>query len=391
MILAGLFEQSSFRMKEFFRLVSYWIYRLLPKFNHAVVYGWPDFEDSCLALQAELNKTKVRKVILFISKAESKSPLPLGEKTTVVIKDSMRGLFWFLCAKYVFFTHRCFMWKFPPNVVSVNVWHGMPIKRIGWMLSGNRGISSRYALATSKFWADIIQKSMSPFEKTLITGLPRNDRLFSDRDRVWNRLNLPENQRESKLIAWLPTYRKSVYGEIRQDGRESGNVFGTPGISPARLNEFLKEHNAYAFVKLHPMAPFNGVAILSNLLIFDDNWLRDRELTLYEIVGQSDIMISDISSILVDYLILDRPVIHCFPDIDEYRQSRGFSIEPVTDYFVGPVTTSAEELFAALDQVLKGEDTHATVRRKIRQLFFNDTNNKATVRLLEQIGLPTIR
>jgi CDP-glycerol glycerophosphotransferase len=372
--------------KENVRFLAYVIYRILPKFNYAVVYGWPDYEDSALALQEGLNETPVRKVIFFICGNVS-NQFHLKPKTRVIRKNTVRGFLYFLFAKYVFFTHRCFMLRFPPNVISVNVWHGMPIKKIGWMLEGDRGIAARYTLATSDFWADIMQKAMTPFDSTLVNGLPRNDRLFSNPESVRRRLGFPKDGSSRKIIVWLPTYRKSVRGEIRLDGKESGNVFGMSGISAETLNEFLTQQNAFAFVKAHPMAPFGKSVELSNLAMIDDQWLRDRGLGLYELLGQTDILITDISSVVVGYLILNRPVIHSFPDLAEYESSRGFSINPVTDYLVGPVATNVGELFDCLSQVLQGKDAHAEQRDKMRKLFHKNADGHSTTRLLRHLGL----
>lgn len=43
-----------------------------------------------------------------------------------------------------------------------------------------------------------------------------------------------------------------------------------------------------------------------------------------EILNAFDVMISDYSSIVFDYLLLDRPVIYLIPDYEEYRSQRGF-------------------------------------------------------------------
>lgn len=373
-------------LKECIRSAGHWFYGVLPKFNYAVVYGWPDYEDMALALQDGLNETPVRRVIFFVYGGVS-DQFQLKPKTKVVRKDSVRGVLYFLFARYVFFTHRCFMHRFPPNVVSVNVWHGMPIKTVGWMQDGHQGIDSRYAIATSKFWEDIMQKAMRPFAGTLITGLPRTDRIFADPDSVWSRLALPNDGSFKKMVAWLPTYRHSVRGEILRDGRESGNIFGMPGIAAEALNEFLRQQNAFAFVKPHPMAPFEKAVVLSNLAVIDDQWLRERGVTLYELLGQADVLVTDISSIVVDYLILDRPVIHSFPDLMEYESSRGFSINPVTDYLMGPVATNAGELLNCLSRVLQNEDSHADQRRRMRSLFHKNPDGHATKRLLKHLGL----
>ena len=372
--------------KEFVRSLAWTAYRLLPKLNYAVVYGWPDYEDMALALQDRLDETPVRKVIFFIYGKPCRQ-FQLKPKTKIVRKDSVRGLLYFLFARYVFFTHRCFMWRFPPNVVSVNVWHGMPFKKVGWLQKDHCGIASQYALATSDFWADIMQKTMRPIDGALITGLPRNDRLFSKPDAVWQRLEFPKGGAFKKTVAWLPTFRNSVRGEIFHDGIESGNMFGMPGVEAEVLNEFFKQQNTLAFVKPHPMAPFEKAIELSHLIVVDEQWLRDRGLTLYEVLGQMDVLITDISSVVVDYLILDRPVIHSFHDMVEFESSRGFLMNPVTDYLAGPVVTSVEELLHCLTQTLQGGDSHADQRKKMRKLFHQNPDDQATTRLLKHLAL----
>lgn len=119
----------------------------------------------------------------------------------------------------------------------------------------------------------------------------------------------------------------------------------------------------------------------------DDAWLRERRLSLYEFLGATDLLISDISSVVIDYLLLDRPVIHAFNDLGEYESSRGFTVEPIQDYFVGPVVTNSKELQDALDVVFSGNDPEAVKRRGIRDLSHSHQDGGATRRLLETVGL----
>jgi CDP-glycerol glycerophosphotransferase (TagB/SpsB family) len=56
-------------------------------------------------------------------------------------------------------------------------------------------------------------------------------------------------------------------------------------------------------------------------------WLRKRRLSLYELLGATHLLVSDTSSAVIDYLLLDRPVIHAFADLRVYESSRGFSVE----------------------------------------------------------------
>jgi|GEM_PF-1652162 len=374
-------------VKELLRHLIYFVYWALPKCNWAVVYGWPDFEDNALALEASLNQTTVRKVVLFVTAHSENSRFVFGKKTIVVRKNTLRGGCYFLLARYVFFTHRCFMFRFPPHVVSVNLWHGMPIKKIGCLLPGGRPYASKYALATSDFWAAVVDKSLQPWGETLVTGLPRNDRIGPVADPFWERAGLAAAITGKKIIGWLPTYRQSVTGEIRSDGKEPGNVFGVAGILPGELNEFLRQRQGFAIVKPHPMASPAAHRQWSNLLIIDEAWLRRQATSLYALLGQCHLLVTDMSSVVVDYLVLDRPVIQLIPDLAAYRGSRGFSIEPVEDYFAGPLVTEAWELYAQLAAVLRGEDSHQPQRQRIRQLFHQQPDRQATQRLLAALHL----
>jgi len=376
-------------IKELGRQLCSWIYRLTPKGDHAVIWGWPDGEDNSRALASELLAYRVSRIIVLMTDTSFADAVfaRAGTKVRCVRKASPAALFWFLTARYVFFTHRCFMKRFPGNVVSVNVWHGMPIKRIGWMLEGDEGIDSRYVLATSPFWADIMRKAMCPEGNVLITGLPRNDRLFADPTSVRDKLGLSARPDIRSLIVWLPTYRQSVRGEIRIDGNAQGGVFGTIDINPTMLNDFLASHNAMMLVKPHPMAAFESAPEFSHLKTVDDAWLRVRDLSLYELLGGCNLLISDISSVAIDFLLLDRPLIHCFPDLDEYRRSRGFTLEPVEDLMAGPVVTTFAELLGSMRTVLQGGDPEHARRTAIRDRFHQDRDAGATRRLLDAIGL----
>lgn len=376
-------------MKEFLRTLAFLLYRLTPKRNHAVIWGWPDGEDNSRALAQGLLNYRVHRIVVLMTDPSLGPALFSRDEPRIryVAKTSPAALFWFLTARYVFFSHRCFMKRFPENVVSVNVWHGMPIKRIGKMLEGDEGIDSRYVLATAPFWADIVRRAMCPQGRVLITGLPRNDRLFSDANAVWEKLGIQKHDGIRNLIVWLPTYRKSVRGEIRSDGNTEGGVFGPINVNPAVLNDFLVSQSSIMLVKPHPMASFEGALEQSHLKIVDDAWLRTRGLSLYELLGGCNLLISDISSVTVDFLLLDRPLIHCFPDLDVYRASRGFTVEPVEDAMAGPVVATFAELLESMRVVLQGEDPERSRRTVVRNRFHQDTDAGATRRLLDAIGL----
>lgn len=352
-----------------------------------MLWGWPDHEDQVIALEQALQDTALRRVVILMSDPACAAPWQSGRKTLRVRKNSLPGLWWFCSARYVFFTHPCFTRVFPPDVVSVNVWHGMPVKRIGWLLEGDSGIACSHTPVTSPFWGTIMERAMTPGGSLPAIGLPRNDRLFADRAAVLEMLEKPGLPAGCRVIAWLPTYRTSVRGLPRTDGLAAGNAFEMPDLDPDALNAFLESHNTFLFVKPHPMAACDPSLSKSHLRIIDDAWLRGRALSLYEFLGATDCLISDISSVVIDYLLLDRPVIHAFADLGEYKASRGFTVEPIEDFFAGPVVTNMRELLDAIGRVLAGEDPEADQRRRMLELSHSHPDGGSTRRLLETLGL----
>lgn len=366
------------------------VHRALPKLDHAVIWGWPDHEDSVLALEAALQDTELRRVFVLMTDHRSPAPTPAGPKTIRVRKDTPLGWLVFLFARYVFFTHRCFMREFPPDVVSVNVWHGMPIKRIGWLLDGDEGIASRHALATSPFWAEIMGRAMAPNGEVLVTGLPRNDRLFLDPAPVLDALRRRTGTDADRLVMWLPTFRRSVRGYRTVDGDPTDSPFEFD-VDVDALDAVLARHRTLLLVKPHPMAAFGGVQAWRNVCVVDDAWLRSESLSLYQVLGAADALVSDVSSVTIDYLLLDRPVIHAMADLDAYRDTRGFTVDDVEDVLAGPVVTSSAELIGHLGDVLSGGDPGAAQRRSVRALSHAATDGGSTDRLLRAIGLRATR
>jgi CDP-glycerol glycerophosphotransferase len=358
---------------------------LVPKRNVALVRGWPDYEDNVMALEAGLRGSRVKKTVVLVSSGGSPRPDALAPGTVVAGTHSVRGLLHFLTARYVFFTHTCYTPRFPSRVVSVNVWHGMPVKRVGWMTPAGKEIpAARYAPATSPFWADVIQESLRPVSGTLVTGLPRNDRLLLGATGMPARLGYAAEDCRT-LIAWLPTFRSFRDGPAGSLRRT--HSLAVPTETLVELDRLLESHQAVCVVKPHPLAVHEGLPELPRLRFVTDAWLCEQGLSLYRFLGASDTLVTDVSSVYVDYLILDRPIVHHFPDVREYENSRGFSVAPIEDYLAGPVSSDPESFLAAISDVLEGRDTHAGVRRRVAELFHEDRDGNATQRLLTELGM----
>ncbi len=373
----------SFRSRLFTRLCA-----LLPKRNTAAVHTWPAFDDTALALVPELEKSALDKIYYLAAGDVVAGERPRwGAKVEVLPKRSLRAAWVFLTSRHVFFTHPCYTMQFPRRVVAVNIWHGMPIKRIGWMTPGGRGPHAQYELATSAFWAPIIQACMKPWGRVLVNGLPRYDRFGAfGREGVKARLGGAAASC-TKLVVWLPTYRRAVLGDPEQDGRDFRNEAQMPGFDADRFDAWLAAHRMVCVLKPHPLGPRPALRAGGNLRILDDAALAAQGLTLYGLLGGADALVTDVSSVYVDFLRLDRPVIHAFADRAEYESGRGFTFPWTEDFFAGPMVADMAGVEGALADVAAGPDRHAAQRGRLRSLFHAAPEQPATPALLDQLGL----
>lgn len=362
--------------------------RIIPKSNTAAVHTWPAFEDTARTLVPALSRTALKKIYYLASDDMTAGDIPPDwdiQKVEVLPKRSLRALWRFLRSRYVFTTHQCYTPCFPRNVVAVNIWHGMPVKKLGWLKG--QPMRATYDLATSPFWMPIIEACMRPRKAVLVNELPRNERLFSMSSSEVRQLLGGEAMTCTKVAVWLPTYRRAVRGGMNRDGHDFGNVVQMPDFDEANFEEWLRTHNMICVVKPHPLGPSPNIQTSGHLRIMDDQALAESGLTLYALLAGTDVLLTDISSVYIDYLLLNRPVIHSFADRREYAGQRGFTFDWSDDYLAGPMTDTMAGVCTALADVLAGVDTFATRREHLKQLFHQESASRASEHLLKKIGL----
>src|SRR5699024_6633597 len=92
------------------------------------------------------------------------------------------------------------------------------------------------------------------------------------------------------------------------------------------FNEFLIKKNITIVIKVHPHQ--KNLSLFkkqySNIKILDDSML-DINVDFYNYIPAFDSLITDYSSIIFDYLLLDKPIAFAIEDYDEYLDKRGFT------------------------------------------------------------------
>lgn len=370
---------------KYLRNLAYIVGSILPKRNIAVLRGFPAFEDNLLSVYDALLKKEIGKIVWAVDDLSRRPPISLDKKTKFIKRGSVIDVFYSLTSRYIFITHGHFLNKIPKNQISINLWHGIPFKRIGKML-GVKGRSDTFLVATSEFTKAIFEQSFDTSkDNILITGQPRTDRMIGvNRGTVLKQI-FTNKQPPRFLFLWLPTFRSTNHLKNHLDGEDFKNVFNCSDFSIETFNSILKKHDAICIVKPHPMAVSQNCANESNVLYINEDWLHSHNLSLYELIGATDCLISDISSVIADFMLLDKPTVLLFEDIDQYENSRGFSFNPITSYLPAEVTRNFHEFIVEIEAVLMGHDIYADRRNKLKQLFFNYSDRDAAMRILDVV------
>lgn len=146
-----------------------------------------------------------------------------------------------------------------------------------------------------------------PEENVLLTGLPRNDVLYSginntEKNKILDKLKITSQE---KILLWLPTYRVSSFGDIRTDSLNASFLDDLEPNFLEELNYLCVKNNIIVVVKLHPMDSITTKIKqnnFSNIIFYDAIAWQELNIDLYDVVSLSEGVITDFSSIMIDCL-----------------------------------------------------------------------------------------
>src|SRR5690606_18458194 len=96
-------------------------------------------------------------------------------------------------------------------------------------------------------------------------------------------------------------------------------------------------------------------------------------------------LVTDYSSIMFDYALLDRPMIFYVPDLEEYTgRDRGCYFD-LAEHAPGPLLREEDALLAALADLPAQRDAHAARRRAFAARFGEYDRGDAAARVVELI------
>jgi len=278
---------------------------------------------------------------------------------------------------------------------KVQLWHGVGLKTIGldnprvqrllehFLMRAYfrlKGKLVRYDLLISTGDAFIERGYPTGInkKKTIAAGYPRNDVFFQDfqgNELIGVDLEALEKIKAfrsagGRVAVYLPTFRDSGKDPI------TSRIVDIPG-----LDQFCREQNILLVFKFHSWGMLRDretgeqISAAANILIYDNS--RD----IYPVLPHTDLMISDYSSVYMDYLLLNRPIVFFTYDLEEYlRNERDFYFD-YDELTPGPKCRDQQELTAVLAGLLAGRDDFREERAALCRRAFNHPDGRAAERI----------
>ena len=124
---------------------------------------------------------------------------------------------------------------------------------------------------------------------------------------------------------------------------------------------------------------------LSNVICIENEDLKKNKVNLYELLSGTDCLISDYSSVVIDYLLLNKPILMALSDLTEYRDSRGFNFNPVENYFPGPIVSDFNQLLSYISSFPEIDENWEEKRQELLCLFHRYKDGRSCERVANVI------
>jgi len=243
----------------------------------------------------------------------------------------------------------------------LNTWHGCSINHCGNAVPGRKDFDFSnidYMCYESEYHKEILIRDFLCREEAMIpTGLPRNDTLYkTTADEVISlkkKMGLPLDK---KIILYTPTWR---------DSTDMGKTYT---IKPPLTVEYWEKELKDDYVMLLRIHTYT-----TNILGIEFNDFA-RNMSSYPDINDlfkvADVLISDYSSCITDYSILERPII-CFGyDYEEYCKVRGLHIDMEKDMPSGVKRTEEEVIkhIKTMDYVAESKLTKELIKDRLTNI-----------------------
>ena len=209
-------------------------------------------------------------------------------------------------------------------------------------------------------------------EKVQAVGSPRTDMFFDEKtiqetkEKVYK---IYPKLKDKKVVLIAPTYRGRKVEDANYD------------FDKLNLEKLISElgEDYQIVVKWHP-ALYNNIK--RGICNFDSDKVIDASQygDINDLLLVTDILVTDYSSVIFDWYLLNKPVVYFTYDLEEYESGRGLYYE-FDEYVYGQVATDYMELVEAI----KKDYLSLEKRKAFGDKFMNACDGKSTLKTISWI------
>jgi len=374
-------------IKNIIKLVLLWpIYflgKLIPKKNDVWCFGSSRerFVDNSKYMFLYANKHYPKIKCYWVTSDKKLQQELKAQGFLVTDRSSVKGMWTIVRSKVVFFS--CFVSEvsfwLTSGAIAVNLWHGLPLKKIefdiksgefsrkyspkfsfhklGWLLFNP--VSFRrpnMMFSPAPVFTPIFERAFRLSKgKIVASGSPRTDIFFDNTLASVHLTTFPDivaaKEDNRKTFLYMPTFR-----DVGDD------FFASAGFDFEQLNRKMNEINGVFYIKVHPNAGLDGFCLDD----YENIKVVPASADPYPLMSYVDVLITDYSSIYIDFLLLDKPIIFFAFDLPHYLatcRDMYFDYEDVTP---GKMALNFIQLIESLDQA----DELAEQRLALKERFW---------------------
>ncbi|MFZ5877429.1 MAG: CDP-glycerol glycerophosphotransferase family protein [Nitrospirota bacterium] len=340
--------------------------------------------------------------VRWVGSSDQFAQIPEEFRNRFVRWGSLSALWSVLTAERVYISHGYHdlaKYNLCRGAVVTYLGHGLTIKRMGSAPQPVHGLVGRarkvlgsantfdaFAVSSrehaNKLLAEYSGNGIAP-DRLVYLGQPRTDPLLAtDRDErgrmirrtILERHGVPGDRR---MVTYMPTFRDAgtaPFSFLRLDGE------------PAKaVEEVLARHDAVLIEKVHFV---DGVQRATSKAGTNRRIIglgSAASLDTQDLLLATDLLITDYSGVYLDYLHLDRPVLHFAYDLEFYANAdRGmyYSLDKVAG---GPVAENLDDLLRHLDMNLANPARERERRKALREWFLDCDDGRSCERFASEL------
>lgn len=379
-------------------IIMVWLHKLTSKVdkNILVFSSFPEYADNSRALSEYLEPLDRFKIYWLVNnKKEFQKRYPNSRVRFIQLSEwyGFKNLRILIRAGWFFSTHG--FWHIDTAVRRedqryIYVWHGCGLKDVDSSAKQHHGqlLFDTIFLAGPFFRKYMAPKWFWPQEIVLDKGFPRYDWLLH---KDTNALELKRHlsvKEDGKVVIWMPTYRNHVLGIFNDNDDIKSFPLLYNNEMWRSLDAFCHKLGVVLVVKLHPMQKDYDIDWMSftNIKQISDQEINEANTKLYSLLAVTDGLITDYSSVAVDYLLVDKPIGFTLDDFCLYDAGRGFIVDNPKDYMPGHHMYNLQDLEMFLLDIVNNKDTMKEKRASFAGVLYYKSNNYCK-EIAESIGL----